>query len=145
MALMTWDSSLDTGIPTIDKQHKQIVSFINDLHEAASKEDKQMVEDVLEGLINYTTSHFAFEEDLCEQYNYPNLEAHKKEHRDFVTRINKHQARHKQGANVARALSVELQLWLSKHIKEEDGDYVSSIDIKTQSPSALSSMLKKYF
>ncbi len=145
MAFMTWDNSLDTGISAIDAQHKQIVTFINDLHEAASKDDKKMVEDVLEGLVNYTVSHFAFEEDLCEQNNYPNLEAHKKEHQEFITRIGKYQTRHKQGANIARALSVELQLWLSKHIKEADGDYVSSIDIKTQSPGALSSMLKKYF
>ena len=33
MALLTWTPDLDTGIETIDSQHKQIVDCINQLHE----------------------------------------------------------------------------------------------------------------
>ncbi len=145
MTFMVWDSSLDTGIEVIDEQHKGIVEFINELHEAALEEDREKVSHVLDGLINYTVSHFAFEENMLEQHEYHLIEAHKKVHRAFISRINKHKEDHDKGKNVARALSGELQIWLSSHIKNEDADYVRSLDIKPPSGGLLSKMLKKFF
>ncbi len=145
MTFMVWDPSLETGITIIDQQHKGIVGFINDLHEAALTEDREKVTTVLDGLINYTISHFSFEEELLEQHDYKLINSHKKVHQAFIDRINKHRERHDKGANVARALSGELQLWLTNHIKNEDADYVSSVVIEEPKGSALTSMLKRFF
>jgi len=145
MAFMEWDSSLDTGINVIDEQHKGIVKFINELHDAATTRDREKVSQVLNGLINYTVSHFAFEEDMLEQHKYHLINAHKKVHQAFINRINKHKEDHEKGRNVALPLSGELQIWLSSHIKNEDADYVSSLDIKPPSGGLLSKMLKKFF
>lgn len=145
MAFMEWDPSLDTGIEVIDEQHKGIVRFINDLHDAATTNDREKVSYVLDGLINYTVSHFAFEEDMLEQHNYPLIGAHKKVHHAFINRINKHKEDHEKGKNVALPLSGELQIWLTSHIKNEDADYVKSLDIKPPTGGLLSKMMGKFF
>lgn len=145
MTFMVWDPSLDTGISIIDEQHKGIVKFINELHDAATTGDRDQVSHVLDELINYTVSHFAFEEDMLEQHKYHLINAHKKVHETFINRINKHKQDHENGKNVALALSGELQIWLSSHIKNEDADYVSSLDIKPPSGGLLSKMLSKFF
>jgi hemerythrin len=145
MAFMVWDPSLDTGIDVIDEQHKRIVDFINELHESASTNNPEQVSHVLAELINYTVSHFAFEEELLEQHKYPLFIMHKKVHETFIQRINKHKQDHENGKNIARALSGELQIWLSNHIKNEDADYVSSLNIKPPSGGLLKKMLRKFF
>lgn len=145
MSFMVWDDSLNTGIDVIDDQHKGIVGFINDLHDAATTGDRDKVSTVLGGLINYTVSHFAFEEDMLEQHNYALIGAHKKVHEAFINRINKYKDDHDKGKNVALALSGELQIWLSSHIKNEDADYVNSVDIKPPSGGLLGKMMKKFF
>lgn len=145
MTFMVWDPSLDTGIEVIDEQHKGIVKFINELHDAATTGDRDKVGEVLNGLINYTVSHFAFEEDMLEQHNYHLINAHKKVHEAFINRVNKYKEDHEKGKNIALALSGELQIWLSNHIKNEDADYVASVDIKPPSGGLLSKMLSKFF
>ena len=44
MRFLEWTSDLDTGIETIDDQHKQIVEYINALHDAQQQHDKSNTE-----------------------------------------------------------------------------------------------------
>ena len=145
MAKMSWDDSLNTGITIIDHQHRGIVDYINQLHDAALSDDREKTTEVFQGLINYTTSHFAFEEELLEQNKYPLLGAHKRVHANFVNRIQKYYQAHQAGKNVAKALSGELQIWLTSHIKNEDGDYANNVQIKAPTGSLLSRMVARFF
>ena len=121
---MEWDDSLNTGIATIDQQHRGIVDFINKLHASAIKEDRETVENVLTELTSYTNSHFTYEEQLLHQHEYPLLSAHKRAHDNFVIRLEEYKKRHNNGENIAHELSGELVIWLTNHIKHEDQDYV---------------------
>ena len=121
---MEWDDSLNTGINTIDQQHRGIVDFINKLHGAALKEDRGTIETVLADLTDYTSSHFSFEEQLQQQHGYPLIAPHKKAHDDFIIHLNEYKKRHNNGENIARELSGDLVIWLTNHIKHEDQDYV---------------------
>jgi len=121
---MEWDDSLNTGIKTIDQQHRGIVDFINKLHAAGLKEDRDTIESVLTGLTDYTHSHFSYEEQLQQQHGYPLIVPHKKAHDNFIIRLNEYKKRHNNGENIARGLSGELVIWLTNHIKNEDRDYV---------------------
>lgn len=123
MTYWTWDSSLSVGIDIIDKQHQRIVDYINDLYAAQQSGDRDKVSSVLAGLIDYTTTHFVFEEDLMKRSGYPLFDLHKKVHDDFVTRVNRYVEDHKRGRDVTRKLMSELQIWLTNHIKKEDKDY----------------------
>jgi len=63
---IVWESKLDTGIEVIDNQHKRIVAYVNQLETARRSGDKVMVIDVIEQLVDYTQSHFSFEEAMME-------------------------------------------------------------------------------
>lgn len=142
--VMEWNDSLNTGIDIIDKQHQRIVEYINKLHVASTSGDRDVVGEVLDGLINYTISHFAFEEDLQNQHGYPLAAPHKKVHDIFIDHVAAYQRRHENGEDIARKLSGELVIWLRNHIKSEDQDYVPYCN-KPVEKGLLGRMLGKYF
>ncbi|MES9887358.1 MAG: bacteriohemerythrin, partial [Candidatus Sedimenticola sp. 6PFRAG1] len=121
MAYLQWSSSLDTGVDVIDEQHKRIVQYINDLYDAQTSGSGNVAE-VIEDLVDYTVSHFAFEESLMEQAGYPFLEPHKKVHALFIKKVTVFVERFKAGEDVAGELLSMLQRWLVNHIRNEDGD-----------------------
>ena len=123
MAHWKWDSSFSVGIEVIDNQHKQIIQFINKLNIAFSYKKMYMVEEVLESLINYTQSHFIFEENLMKEAGFTMLEDHKQAHQSFIERIYFFKERYENGENVSKQLMMDLQLWLINHIKHDDKDY----------------------
>lgn len=141
--LMHWSDNLDTGIDTIDLQHRKIIDYINELHRAGQQDDRDLVGSVISGLIEYTISHFGFEEEMLENNHYEDLDEHKELHNRFIDRIKTHQQNHEKGANVTRALTGELQIWLIAHISREDQRYVPQI--AEASESSVLKMLKKFF
>lgn len=127
-AVLTWTSDLNTGIEIIDKQHSRIVDYINHLGEATAKHDRVAIGKVLEECIDYTMSHFAFEENLQEEAGYRYCKPHKKVHDLFVRRINEYKERFMLGdEHVASELHELLSRWLVTHIKQDDADYVSAV------------------
>ena len=129
MAYMKWSSDLDTEIHVIDNQHQRIVEYINQLHDAIEHHSRDEVGSVLEQLVEYTMSHFAFEEDLMEESGYPFVHAHKKVHRLFEKKMGDFQQRFELGEDISRQLLTLLRTWLVNHIKRDDGDYAESVKI----------------
>lgn len=128
MAKLTWTANLNTGVDAIDKQHKKIVDYINQLDDVNSgREDRQLVAKVIINLVDYTVSHFVFEESMQEEARYPFLKAHKKLHELFVKRVSEYQERFRQGEDITAELHRLMFNWLYGHIKNEDMDYVPSI------------------
>jgi hemerythrin len=123
MAYLAWDHELDTKIPVIDNQHRRIVEYINELHDAIVSADREQVGEVLEQLVDYTLSHFAFEEELMNQAGYGFIAAHKKVHQMFTKKVADFQMRFELGEDVSRQLLTTLRTWLINHIKRDDADY----------------------
>lgn len=122
-----WSADLNTGIHVIDEQHKKIVGFINALMDIHGSEDRAEVGAVIDELVDYTVSHFAYEEALMEQAGYPFLEPHKKVHKLFVDKVKGYVQRFSAGEDVAAELIALLKKWLINHIRNEDGDYVAIV------------------
>lgn len=127
MAYLHWSSDLDTGIDVIDKQHRRIVDYLNELNTANENGDQSVTNHVLGELVDYTLTHFAFEEELQEKANYPFLKAHKRVHEIFTRRIAEFQKRAAAGENVAPELLSMLKIWLVNHIKGDDADYAECV------------------
>lgn len=128
MAKLAWSAELDTGIDVIDKQHRVIVDYINQLDDArTSGHKREVVGDVIGELIDYTISHFGFEESMQEEARYPFSKAHKKVHELFVKRVSDYQERFKRGEDVSEELHKLMFHWLFSHIKSDDEDYVASV------------------
>lgn len=119
-----WVSDLDTGISIIDEQHKRLLNYINQL---AGDVDRASVGRVLADLLDYTASHFAFEESLQEQAGYKHIQSHKNVHELFIEHVNMFVDRHDKGEDVVDDLYVMLSTWLIDHIKREDMAYVAEV------------------
>ena len=127
MAHLIWSADLNTGIDVIDGQHKQIVDYINRLFDAKISGDRKEISEVIEGMIDYTLSHFAFEETLMSDANYQFFHGHKKIHEIFVARIGKFQERFAAGEDIAGELHALLCRWLFNHIRSDDAAYVGAV------------------
>lgn len=122
-----WANELNTGIDVIDSQHKRILDYINMLEHAIKQHDHLEVGKVLDELVDYTMSHFAFEESLQLEAGYKLAKPHKAIHDVFAQRVATYQQRHRTGEDVAEQLYSMLATWLLHHIKREDMAYVSSV------------------
>ncbi len=152
MAYLHWSSDLNTGIEVIDKQHQRIVDYLNELDSANEGGNQETVNYVLNQLVDYTLTHFAFEEELQERAGYPFIKAHKRVHEIFTKRVAEFQTRSAAGENVAPELLSMLKIWLINHIKGDDADYAESVKkmlgvegTADKTGGWLGSALKKFF
>jgi len=125
--ILSWTPDLSVGIDVIDHQHKRIVQYINQLHQARLKQEREAVGQVIDGLVDYTLSHFSFEEAMLEEAGYSMLPVHKKVHKLFDRRISEYQQRFALGGDVATEMQGTLVKWLINHIKIEDMDYSAKV------------------
>ncbi len=126
---LTWSSQYEIGIGVIDAQHQRIVEYINDVHDIkANNHDPVELQRVLHYLVDYTVSHFAFEEALMEEAGYKQIDAHKNTHGYFIKRLKLLQQSFDKGEDVAEDLADMLQDWLIQHIQSDDVSY--SEDVK---------------
>lgn len=124
---MQWLNEYELGIAPIDNQHKRIVEFISKLQEAIRMGNSGYAIFVLDGLVDYTLTHFAYEEELQERAGYPFFKAHKRIHAIFVRRIASFRERTQAGEDVSAELLDLLETWLISHIKEDDRDYADAV------------------
>lgn len=132
MALITWDDKYSVEIPSIDAQHKKLIEIINTLHEAMSqgKGDK-VLNQVMDELVQYTQTHFAFEEKLLMANAYPDIVNHKAEHEKLTQKVVEFQTMAKNG-QIALSVSVNsfLKSWLLDHIAGFDKKYSALLKSK---------------
>ncbi len=126
MALLEWSDKLSVNIEEIDAQHKKLIDLINKLNDAWKEDFKREdVRSVFMELIEYTKYHFTSEEKYMEENNYPDLEAHKKQHQSFVNKLNKLQSKCSFNSKEAYTdLLSFLSNWVVVHIMHSDQEYV---------------------
>ncbi|MES9969059.1 MAG: bacteriohemerythrin [Candidatus Thiodiazotropha sp.] len=127
MAHLTWKKDLETGIDVIDGQHKQIVSYINKLDDARVTKNRVVIAKVIDDTVDYTVSHFGFEETLIEDAGYEFTRPHKRVHELFIKRVSEYKQRFDDGEDIADDLHGLLSRWLFSHIQNDDAAYVESV------------------
>ena len=119
-----WDSSLESGYEKVDNQHKQLVSALNALIEASQtgKGDKAVLE-TLDFLTGYAIKHFADEEQLQKDFNYPDYVSHKRIHDGFKVTVKELVDRvmsEGPSEELVGEVSNKVGAWLLNHIKGDD-------------------------
>ncbi len=129
MALLQWSDELSVGIDIIDKQHMILVRAINLLAMAIEKNsEKELLAAIFETLADYTTTHFAYEEELFDHFGYPESIEHKKDHQALLDKVNALKKRFDAGEeNLGPQVLKFLVDWLTKHIMGTDKRYASFI------------------
>ncbi len=144
--MITWSEQYEIGIPVIDRQHQRIVDYINQLEsENQQSPDPEKITEILNLLMDYTLSHFEFEEALMEEARYEELEEHQLSHKTFTGQIELLHQRFTNGENIAELLGQVLLEWLLQHIREDDASYAPAVrkHILGESDESLSNWTNK--
>jgi len=126
MATLQWIPELNTGIPEIDKQHRRLCEYINLLEDVRLTHDRKKLGEVIEEMVDYTVSHFTFEEGLMQDAGYTFFGPHKRVHDLLTRRVLDFKTRFDKGEDVTEELHGMLSRWLFNHIRNEDHGYVDA-------------------
>jgi hemerythrin len=122
---MLWNSALETGIPNIDAQHKQLFAQVDVLLDSNSKE---RVPETLQFLGKYIHQHFSDEEALHAKSRYPKAEMHRKLHTNFVAVFNDMKKEYDtQGGKLEVLMKINKAVigWLKEHIMVHDKEFAA--------------------
>jgi hemerythrin len=123
MAPIIWDTAWNIGCEEVDRQHHKWVELFNGLENAFLSGGKvlEVQKDTLKGVMDYTHYHFASEEKLMKEADYPESSSHRRLHKEFDTHVYEKFRSQEDGEFV---LSSEILLlmknWLLRHIQVED-------------------------
>lgn len=125
MALMEWQDEFSVGVPSIDAQHQKLIGLINDLHEAMlAQKVAAELKPILAGLINYTVTHFGYEEELFEKLGYEEAAVHREIHEALKAKVLEIQHKLEAGESVMGTEVMNfLKEWLTGHILGVDKKY----------------------
>ncbi len=121
-----WTTKLDLNVPMVDRQHRLLVDYINELYTAmANNRTSKDLQAILRKLRDYTATHFADEEKLFTATAYLGAAEHIKIHRKFVGKLDEAEEMLKSGtATVSMDLLTFLKDWLVQHIMGTDPTYL---------------------
>lgn len=114
---------LETGNAIIDKEHRELLEAVNTLMDACGKgQGRSALEPAVKFLLNYVDQHFAHEEQLQKQSNYPGLAAHRAFHENYKKTLREVAAAiPPAGPTIADLNNINMQVGvLVSHIKTED-------------------------
>jgi len=111
-----------------------LVSYINLLQKAVENEaGGGVVEKVVDGLVDYTKTHFFVEEELMKAYAYPDMDSHMQAHKKFRQQANPLVESLVKGEEDLPAALEFLKEWLTGHILKIDARFAGFLKDKSMS------------
>ena len=90
MEKLSWSDTLAIGIEEIDRHHQVLIGIRNKLVDCCKLDNaphSETFHDILADLFEYSRTHLHVEEALMQSIEYPDLDAHKNEHHEFIESI----------------------------------------------------------
>jgi hemerythrin-like metal-binding protein len=123
---VAWSDAFSVGFEAIDNQHKKLVKIANELFDGCKSGmtagDVKFLA-ILREAAEYAQTHFADEEKYMRQANFPDLDAHRKIHREFTNQVIKAIQTFETGGVQPIDLARFLKDWLLNHIAKMDKEY----------------------
>jgi hemerythrin-like metal-binding protein len=131
MPLITWNDALSVKVVEIDAQHRRLVELVNQLHEAMSQgKGREVMGQVLAGLLEYTRTHFTSEERIMIAEAYPGYQQQKAAHEALLQQVVDLRTKFLEGEAVMTMEVMKfLKAWLTDHMQGMDarfGVYLNS-------------------
>jgi hemerythrin len=122
---LEWKSEYSVGIASIDVQHRKLIELINSLQTAVDYSTGEIFErKALDELVDYTKTHFVYEEGLMEQNGYPDFESHRAAHARMIAKVDQVLEAYRQDQDSAMQQALDfLKDWLINHINGTDKQY----------------------
>lgn len=123
--LISWRDAYAIGVDSVDYEHRQLISLINELYECARGDaDKNAILEFLGDVLAQISAHFALEEKLMRERNYDEFEDHKQDHErlldDISDIIDAYEA---DRFFSAESFGERLDAWFSEHFRTRDARF----------------------
>jgi hemerythrin-like metal-binding protein len=118
-----WDDSFLIGIDELDYEHKILLGDINRFHEELmGQEEKSEIERCLGEIYSRMQSHFALEEHVMKENDYPYYNEHKKEHEKLLDTYTEYMVQflNDSGSSPGIRIDENLKNWIIDHIRTSD-------------------------
>jgi len=126
-----WDDRYSVGVNIIDEQHKELLHLTNELYNTCKQGEefsREAFQRAAKVAVDYVGKHFFTEEKIMDTVKYPNMVAHKTEHKNFVKRVLANVKDFEEGRNFVPNNFVRfLKDWILSHVAMTDkgmGDYL---------------------
>lgn len=125
MVKVKWSDSLCVKLPEIDEQKKQIVEKINEIVGAVnSSQDQKDIYEMISDLTDFVRHRFSMEEKGMIDCHYPDMQQHRKDHRDFIRKIISFRKMFADDATDIKDDLIRLmEDWLHQHSENWDAKY----------------------
>ena len=136
-----WTTDLETGISLLDEQHHRYIDLLNNYfkkvseHSEADEKINQLT-DSFDYLRQYAREHFATEESIMRELEYPDYLSHLKEHQHYVLHVGKLYMQMKTkgfSSQLSREVNFYTVEWFIEHILQADMKLVEFLNAKNQS------------
>ena len=130
-----WSEKFATGNVAVDNDHKEIFRLVEEVLNSSKVMNKDKNEAAITFLAGYVVEHFAREEALMAESNYPNTEKHTQEHKDFLAVATQFKedfddggyalgelADHPETKHLSTVINEVVISWLSNHVMGSDRD-----------------------
>ena len=84
---MEWKQEYSVGIHEIDEQHKALTECVSSIEQAVARYDRPSADAALVRLADMAQAHFTLEECLMRIHDYPRLEEHADDHKQFSVHL----------------------------------------------------------
>lgn len=129
--IFPWSEHFETGIADVDRQHRRLVSLINQVASAAVNESTDIdLDSLLDELSAYANHHFETEEALWARYleGEEVLADHRKYHAGFVEKVAELYRSRSPKQETLHEILAFLTHWLARHILRNDREMALIID-----------------
>jgi hemerythrin len=125
MSYIEFNDEMVLNIKEIDAQHKKWIEIHNRLHDVLTtgnfKEAEKTAVETLKDMLEYSRTHFKFEEEYMHTIGYPGLIEHRRLHKNFDDRIYREYRQMLDGEIVLNSTIMKMiKSWLVGHIMQED-------------------------
>jgi len=148
MEAFLWDQRFETGISTVDSQHKHLVDLVNlagDIMLAGTANETEL-QQLFNQLSDYAVYHFNEEENLMAQsgIDLRHVDAHKEQHAEFLKQVTLMWSNRSISVNPASMLHGFLSSWLTVHILGQDQEMARIMNCMKSGTSAAESYEKEH-
>jgi len=86
MVALEWLDTFEIGLREIDDDHREMLRIMRDVKSAGEARDRDACIRLLDALIDFSKSHFAREEKILREIEFPSTDVHEAYHADLLER-----------------------------------------------------------
>ncbi len=134
---MAWNGQLETGVATIDLQHKVLFDLLLRTQEACARGRWIDLDGLLPRLRSYADYHFRYEEDWIRRHapGGATQAAHAHQHAGFLSQLDRWEQHRVDGHLQPTSVLSYLRDWLVNHIAQQDVPLIRGLAQRGEGPA----------